>query len=203
MAFQNSPTNTTDEKLQQSNLAPKVYQSKTTEEISNMEDTQNIGIESNNSLEGVTKLSPDIIKSNTSNKTGTKEDKGSFPGKTNRNNLKTTPAKASNEDKAAIQVDAQDIETNNNTPRKPEMPKDTKLIASPNDKVSIHENPLKSEDSNENSVLLISLGGGEDEVFAARSAQLLSLNGYKVTVLAYGPNREVTFPNDIQVHDII
>ena len=48
-------------------------------------------------------------------------------------------------------------------------------------------------------ILLITLGGGEDEIFTANAAHLLSLNGHEVSVLAYGTTREVVFPDNVEV----
>ena len=52
-------------------------------------------------------------------------------------------------------------------------------------------------------VLLISLGGGEDELFVANAAHLLITSGHQVTVVLYGSGREVLFPSQAKVRIII
>ncbi|XP_037794076.1 UDP-glucuronosyltransferase 3A1-like [Penaeus monodon] len=52
-------------------------------------------------------------------------------------------------------------------------------------------------------IVLVALGGGEDEVAMAQMAALLSLNGHRVSAIVYGPGpREERFPAGVKVLEL-
>ena len=60
------------------------------------------------------------------------------------------------------------------------------------------------EEENSGGVLLVSLGGGEDQLFAIYAARLLVANNHKVTAVVYGPPPyEDQFPSEVKVWKII
>ena len=74
-----------------------------------------------------------------------------------------------------------------------------------------HEGTIKHEENIEEfaeaieeertgGVLLVSLGGGEDQLFAIYAARLLVANNHKVTAVLYGPPPyEDQFPSEVKV----
>ncbi|XP_066946716.1 UDP-glucuronosyltransferase 3A1-like isoform X1 [Macrobrachium rosenbergii] len=58
-------------------------------------------------------------------------------------------------------------------------------------------------DDGDNGILLVCLGGGEDEVVMAQMATLLKRQGHKVTAILYGSGpREEPFPKGMKIYEI-